>query len=176
MILICNSSDAQDRLPVGKAWELKLTQLDDETLAYQGADGAQLRYTRKAPNATADEKAHAKEFAAIQGTWVPLQYEEKDGTKVEGNFNFRQIIEGDKVTFQVDGKTRAEGKVVLDVTKSPKRLDFRFTSGQNDLIIYVRTGDYVIYCGNRDGKTRPTEFGCGTSTGGDYLQVWRIER
>ena len=88
----------------------------------------------------------------------------------------RHIIKGDTVTVQVDGKTHAEGKVVLDATQNPKRLEYKLTSGQTHLMIYVRAGDSVIYCGNRDGKTYPSEFASGTASGGEYLIAWKIER
>jgi len=157
---------------IGRTWEVKLIQLDDETLAYQFPDqspkGDSVRYTRV-------EKSEERELEALQGTWVPLQYEER-AKKVPGEFNFKQIIKGDKVTFQVNGETKAEGRVVLDPTKNPKQLDFEFTSGQTDLIIYVRVGDNVIYCGNRDGKTRPSEFVSGSAKGGEYLMGWKIEK
>jgi uncharacterized protein (TIGR03067 family) len=172
LIVTCQTSDAPDRLPVGMTWEVKLVQLDDENLAYQHLDQYPGGYTDRYKRV---EKTQDRELAALQGTWVPLQNEE-GGNKAQGEFNFKQFIKGDKVTFQVNGETKAEGKVVLDPTKNPKHLDFQFTSGQTDLIIYVRAGDYVIYCGNRDGKTRPSEFASGTAKGGDYLQVWKIER
>jgi uncharacterized protein (TIGR03067 family) len=73
-------------------------------------------------------------------------------------------------------ESQAEVKVVLDPTKTPKHLDFRFSSGRTDLIIYVRAGDYMIYCGNRDRQTRPREFVSGTPQGGEYLMAWKIER
>jgi uncharacterized protein (TIGR03067 family) len=170
LVRTCKTSDDPDH--VGKTWEVKLIQLDSEVLAYQFPDqypaGHTVRYTR---SPTAQER----ELAALQGTWVPLQYEE-GGEKVPGEFNFKQIIKGDQVTFQVNGETRDEGKVVLGPNKNPRHLDFQFTSGQTDLIIYVRVGDYITYCGNRDRKTRPSEFGSGTANGGEYLQVWKIER
>jgi uncharacterized protein (TIGR03067 family) len=166
----CTSSDDPDL--VGKKWEVKVVQLDSEALAYQYPDqhpaGHTVRYTR----ITSSDLAK-RELEELQGTWLPLQYEEK-GQRVETNF--RQVIKGDKVILQVNGETKGEGKVVVDATKNPRHLNFQFTSGQTDLIIFVRAGDYVIYCGNRDGKTRPSEFDSGTAKGGEYLQVWKIER
>ncbi len=70
----------------------------------------------------------------------------------------------------------AEGPITLDTKTSPKQLDFRLTSGQTDLTIYIRVGDYLIQCGHRDGKTRPSEFATGTSKGGAYLIVLKREK
>ncbi len=178
LVLTCKTSDESDRFPAGKITEVKLVQLDDAVLAYEDPEylgGQPIRYTRVAPIVRANEKTHEKELAALQGTWVPLQYE-AGGKIVPGAMNFKQIVKGDKVTFQVDGETKAEGKVVLDPTQNPKHLNFQFTSGQTDLIVYVRAGDQIIYCGNRDGKTRPSEFVSGTATGGEYLIAWKIEK
>jgi RNA polymerase sigma factor (sigma-70 family) len=119
--------------------------------------------------------AAEEELAALQGVWLPLRYEEHGR---EFSPECKHFIKGNKVTVQVNGETIAEGKLVLDSTKSPKRLDFVFPpgqTGQKHSIIYVRVGDHIIYCGNRDRKTRPTEFSTGTANGGDYLIAWKIE-
>jgi RNA polymerase sigma factor (sigma-70 family) len=115
------------------------------------------------------------ELAALQGVWLPLRYEENGK---EFSPQCKHFIKGNKVTVQVDGEKIAEGDLVLDATKNPKRLDFVFPpgqTGQKHSIIYVRVGDHIIYCGNRDRKTRPTEFSTGTANGGDYLIAWKIE-
>jgi uncharacterized protein (TIGR03067 family) len=168
LVLTCTASDCQEF--VGKE-EVKLLQLDDAALVYQHAGGQQYRYTRVRAHAKPPEK----ELAALQGTWVPLYYEE-GGKRVPGTYSCQHIIRGDRVTVQVNGQTKAEGKVVLDPTQNPKHLNLQFTSGGTDLLIYVRAGDYLIYCGNRGGKTRPSEFASGTAKGGEYLLVWKVER
>ena len=127
------------------------------------------------PVVLAQEKALEKERAALQGTWVALRYEERGKLIVDGARR-TFIIKDDNVTFQHDGKTIHKGTLVLDPTKNPKHLDIRYSSGQTDLTIYVRAGDYIIHCGNRDGKTRPVEFLSGAEKGGAYLTVWKIER
>lgn len=170
LVLNCTASDDPEYV---RQEEVKLVQLDDESLAFGYPGERTVRYTRA-------DKSEERELDALQGTWVPLQYE-VGGKKVEGG-STRHIIKGDKVTVQVNGETIAEGKVTLDPTKNPKHLDFQFTSGRTDFvsphhsIIYVRAGDHVIYCGNRDGKTRPSEFVSGTAKGGEYLLAWKIER
>jgi uncharacterized protein (TIGR03067 family) len=168
LVLTCKASDYAGF--VGKTEEVHLVQLNGEALTYQyPGDGRPVRYARVTARDLAEE-----ELAALQGTWVPLQYEE-GGRKIQGTFNCTHLIKGDKVTVRVNGETIAEGKVVLDPTTSPKHLDFHFPSGRTDLMIYVRAGDYVIYCGNRGGK-RPLAFASGTANGGAYLLVWKIER
>jgi uncharacterized protein (TIGR03067 family) len=178
LLLTYKTSDFKKKDPTreeyqfaGKTAEVKLLQLDDQTFTCQHpGEQVPLRYER----VPAQETAQEQEFAALQGTWVPLHYEER-GEKGNAEFT-RHIIKGDKVTVQVKGATVAEGKVVLDPTKNPKHLDFQLTSGQTHMIIYVRAGDHIIYCGNRDGTTRPAEFTSGTANGGEYLMAWKIER
>jgi uncharacterized protein (TIGR03067 family) len=158
---------------------------DEAALDYQPADqypdGFKSRYTRMTAIDLAREKAEAdaetldEELATLQGTWVPLQYEE-GGKKAPSEIPTRHIIKGNKVTVQVNGQTISTGTVVLDPTQNPKHMDFQFPSGQTHSIIYVRAGNHVIYCGNRD-VTRPTEFASGTAKGGgEYLIAWKIER
>jgi uncharacterized protein (TIGR03067 family) len=178
LVRTCKTSDDLDL--VGKTWDAKLVQLDDKALACDEARGyPPHRFTRLSPSELgrdeAWEEAREKELAALQGTWVPLQYEE-GGKKVEGDINTRHIINGDKVTIQVDGRTQTEGRVVIDPTQNPKQLYLHLNSGLTHAIIYVRVGNYVIYCGNRHEEPLPSEFVSGTAKGGEYLMAWRIER
>jgi uncharacterized protein (TIGR03067 family) len=80
-------------------------------------------------------------------------------------------IDKDKMTVKRKGEVIAEGPIELDPTNSPKQLDDKLMSGQTDLTIYIRVGDYLIQCGHRGGKTRPTEFATGTTKGGAYLSI-----
>jgi uncharacterized protein (TIGR03067 family) len=128
------------------------------------------------PRALAPANVNEKELAALQGTWILLRHEEGGKVVVDDNTRDdrreRLIIKGDKAAGK-NGGTIVEGKVVLDAAKTPKHLDLRFTWGQTDVIIYVRAGNYLIQCGNRDGKTRPAEFVSGTKKGGEFLTVWK---
>jgi hypothetical protein len=109
LVRTCNSSDDPDL--VGKTWEVKITQLNDEGLAYQFPDqfphGDTVRYTRVSASDLAQQ-----ELEEMQGTWVPLHYEAK-GQMVP--VNFRQIIQGDKVTFYVNGDVTFPGQAFDDV-------------------------------------------------------------
>ena len=174
----CKTLDDPDL--VGKSWDVKLVQLDDEELAYSyKRDPYPDRFTRLSPSELAEaedrEAAREKELAALQGIWVPLECEE-GGKKVEGALTTRHIIKGDHLTVKVDGRTRDEGTVVLDPTQNPKQLYLRMNSGPTHAIIYVRVGDHVIYCGNRQEEPLPTEFESGTAKGGEYLMAWKIEK
>ena len=120
----------------------------------------------------AGEKADKKELAALQGTWKCLRIEE-GGKLVETKGT--HMIDGHKLTFNWSGDT-GKGRMSINASMEPKHLDIEFESGQTDVTIYVRSGDYVIQCGNRDGKTRPTKFATGVEGGGDYRIVWKIQR
>src|SRR5437016_5937613 len=100
------------------------------------------------------DKAEAvkQELAALQGTWKLVAHEEngKDVPTDDGGIRL-YIIDKDKMTFKKKDDVLAEGTLELDPTRSPKHMDYRLTSGQTDLIIFLRVGDYLIKCGRRDG-------------------------
>jgi uncharacterized protein (TIGR03067 family) len=164
LYLTCKTSDDSDN--VGKTVEVDVVQLDDAVLAYQFPRGPRVPFTRLSPG-------HDKELAALRGTWMLLRYEE-GGKLVQDDRKIRLIVDGDDVTYQENGVTKAEGKVIVDPMKEPRHLTFVHPE-HTDLIIYVRAGDYLIYCGNRGGR-RPTEFVSGTAKGGAYLMAWKIEK
>ena len=121
-------------------------------------------------------EAAQKELAALQGTWRIMTHEE-NGLDYSYGDNFQlYVVEKNKFTVRKREGVLGEGTIAMDVTKSPKQLDFRFTTGQTDVIIYIRVGDYWIQCGNRDGKTRPAEFATGTPNGGACLLVLKREK
>lgn len=170
LLMTCQASDSDEY--VGKTIEIKVLQLDDATFAYQFiGETSSARFERVPTNKT----RQAKELAALQGTWKPLQLEE-EGKQVAGELSTRHIVKGDTITVQVDDKTHAKGKVSLDPHKTPPQLDLRLENGETHLLIYVRAGDHIICCGNRDGQIRPTEFSTGTPRGGEYLMTWKIEK
>lgn len=156
----------------GKVLVVKIVQWESETLVCDHPGGYQLRLSRAEDE---QDECQKTELAALQGTWVPVQYEESGGA-VPGDFNFRQIIKGDRVFFMVKGALKAQGRVTVDATSRPAHLDFEFTSRQTDLMIYARVGDQLICCGNRNGAKRPSEFKSGTADGGEYLMAWKIEK
>ena len=132
------------------------------------------------PAVSAQEKSDTAEAAkteraALTGTWKLITHVE-GGRVVDYNTPQRFTFADDKVTVTLGDQVIAEGPVDLDTTKAPRHLDFRLTSGQTDLTIYIREGDHLIQCGCRDGKTRPAEFAAGTATGGEYLIVLRREK
>jgi uncharacterized protein (TIGR03067 family) len=99
------------------------------------------------PGALAHDKVQEKELAALQGTWVLLRHEESGKVVVDDNTpdakRERLIIKGHKVVCK-NGETIVEGKVALDATKNPKRLDLQYAPGHSDVTIYVRAGNYLI--------------------------------
>jgi uncharacterized protein (TIGR03067 family) len=123
---------------------------------------------------TDKEDLEKKERALLQGTWKVLVYEEKGEEQAAENREY--VFAQDKITFNVNGAVSAEGTFDLDATKSPRQLDYKLTSGQVDVTIYVVVGNYLIWCGNRDGKTRPGEFTSGTDKGGAYLMVLKRQK
>ena len=132
------------------------------------------------PVASAQEKidkaeAVKKELVALKGTWKLITHVE-GGRVVEYDDPQLYTFADDKLTVKRSDQVIAEGPLDLDPTKAPKHLDFRLTSGQTDLTIYIREGDHLIQCGCRDGKTRPSDFATGTANGGEYLIVLKREK
>jgi uncharacterized protein (TIGR03067 family) len=130
-----------------------------------------------APAPQKDDKAEAvkKELAALKGTWKLITHVE-GGRVVEYDDPQLYTFADDTLTVKRGDQVIAEGPIDLDPTKVPKHLDFRRTSGQTELTIYIREGDHLIQCGCRDGKTRPSEFAAGTASGGEYLIVLKREK
>jgi uncharacterized protein (TIGR03067 family) len=133
------------------------------------------RAVAPAPETNDKAKAVKKELAALKGTWKLITHVE-GGRVVEYDNPQLYTFADDKLTVKRGDQVIAEGPIDLDPTKVPKHLDFRLTSGQTDLTIYIREGDHLIQCGCRDGKTRPSEFAAGTANGGEYLIVLKREK
>jgi uncharacterized protein (TIGR03067 family) len=130
------------------------------------------------PGALTQEKEQEKEkeLAALQGTWRLESYEE-GGKVVAIQDTVLYVIDKDKWTTKSNGEVKSEGTIIgLYPARSPKHLDIRPTTVQTELTIYIRVGDYLIQCGHRDGKTRPSEFATGTANGGEYLIVLKRQK
>ncbi len=129
------------------------------------------------PASGEDKEAQAErvkaEFAALQGTWRCLRWEQ-EGTVMpeEARRTVAIVIKGDAYRSTVDGVNFKEGKLTLDPSTTPSRADAPFNGGVNRSI-YVRSGEYMILCVG--GERRPAEFACGGEKGGDSLYVFRIE-
>jgi len=65
---------------------------------------------------------------------------------------------------------------LVDVTKTPTQLNVQFPERKLDEFIYVRSGEYLIMCGQRGGP-RPSEFKPAPHQQGiNQLFVWKIDR
>jgi uncharacterized protein (TIGR03067 family) len=122
----------------------------------------------------ARERVHEKELAALQGSWRMLRYESNG--ELQPLNRIRWLVKGRKIRQEVDGQVAAEWPIEhLDPERTPAHLDLRSDQGLVRAI-YVRSGDYIIWCNSQvDGK-RPTEFATGTEAGGFEVIVWKIER
>jgi uncharacterized protein (TIGR03067 family) len=124
------------------------------------------------PLALGQDKSEAakKELAALQGMWKLRTHEEQGKLLPHDDTQFVTIAD-DKITWEQHGEVVMQGTIELEAGRSPKHLNYQFTSGRSDQVIYIRVGDYLIQCGRRDGKTRPSEFATATANGGEYLIV-----
>ena len=80
------------------------------------------------------------------------------------------VVKGNKYKSTSDGIHFLEGNLVVDPTKTPHHLDSTFDGGVFRSI-YVRAGDYIIFCNGPPNTARPTEF-----VSEPTLCVFRIER
>lgn len=129
-----------------------------------------------APSAGQDRDADGvrAEFAAIQGTWRCLRWEQEGVVMPEeARRAVGVVVSGEEYRSTVDGVTFKEGRLTLNPSATLSQADASFDGGVNRSI-YVRSGDYLILCVG--GERRPAEFACGGERGGDSLYVFRIER
>jgi uncharacterized protein (TIGR03067 family) len=114
------------------------------------------------------DQAVQKELAALEGTWVAIDWLE-DGRKEENEIGEKLVISGTKVTFvNRDGKPKGEGTLKLNVTKQPKWIDLARSKGSGvvGVGIYELDGDRLRIC--LGGEDRPQAFQ-STRKGGEAL-------
>jgi uncharacterized protein (TIGR03067 family) len=101
----------------------------------------------------ADEKVDAKSvLKQLEGKW------KMDKMEVNGRENAQAdrmgaVIDGDKITLTRDGQESGTGKLVLDPSKDPATVDWKWTSGSasggTSLGIYEFKGDTLTICLNQ---------------------------
>jgi uncharacterized protein (TIGR03067 family) len=108
------------------------------------------------PLAHGQEKPKASEEPSdqqrMQGSWHAVTL--STGPGKEDHI----VFSGDKISWHV-GTSTLEGTFVIDATKQPKRIDFRFP-GQKDapavvLGIYDFRGELLTICVRGPGRSRP---------------------
>ena len=113
-----------------------------------------------APSATAQDTSP---LALQQGTWKVLSFN-REGTPTPDEIahSIRRVVQGDRVTWQRDGKTFAATTLRLDPAASPPALDVIPEGGPNRgqpvLGIYRQDHDQLTICMADPGKPRPTSF------------------
>ncbi len=119
------------------------------------------------------EKERKKELAALQGTWKCVRFE-LNGKVLDQKGTY--VVDGHKMTWEWNNGPSGKCTIAIDPSRGPAHLDIRNPSRGTDLSIYARAGDYLIQCGNYNGRARPTRFATGVPGGGEYLVVWKITR
>ena len=113
--------------------------------------------------AAADDAAKvAAELKKLQGTWLFASFEQA-GVKKEVQGNEEQLkIEGESFSIWHDGHVEEKGKIKLDLSKDPMRIDLQFQEGKHegkaDLAIYAWDDANLKLCWVRDGDKHPSEF------------------
>lgn len=116
----------------------------------------------------------------LQGTWIRTSMEvEGEPIPAENFQDWKAIYDGDRLTLTAGDVVRSQGKVTLDPTVSPKRMDTANVdgafAGQVVPGIYRFESDTLKVCFARPGQERPTEF--TTKRGSGFLYcVYKREK
>lgn len=107
-----------------------------------------------------------QEIAKFQGSWKQIGYE-RDGVREpiddEKDWEPRTVFTGTTFVVRIaDGNIPIQGTFKLDLTRTPKAIDWTDThgadAGKTFLAIYSLEGDKLIFCAASEGQERPTEF------------------
>ncbi len=135
------------------------------------------------PPPAADEKttdAVKQELARLAGEWAMASGEMEGQPLPEAMVKTgKRVVQGNQVTVTMGGQLLFKATITVDVTKSPKTIEFAmtegFTKGKKQLGIYELDGDTFRSCFASPGKDRPTGF---TTRAGDgqTLSLWKRAR
>jgi uncharacterized protein (TIGR03067 family) len=123
----------------------------------------------------ADDKPEANpdpDLRKLQGKWE-IAYHETGGEVDTEETKWVMEVRGDRYTF-TDGKVKLNGRVRLDSSCTPKRLEYATQDGddvQEYSGIYELDGDRFKTCDVEKGRPRPTEFKTKDPTG--QVAVWK---
>jgi uncharacterized protein (TIGR03067 family) len=119
-----------------------------------------------------DEKPLDPDLKKLQGKWEIVYHETAGEEDTEGS-KWTMEVRGDAYTFTA-GKVTLTGRVRIDSTKAPRRVEYATTEGdevQEYVGIYELDGDTYKTCDVSKGKDRPTEFKTKDPTG--QVAVWK---
>jgi len=129
-----------------------------------------------APAETADA-ADTGPATELEGEWAMISGS-MDGHPMEASLVKigRRVVKGNQLTVLFGGQVYLKGRFTLDLSKSPKHIDYAITSGAGagsaQLGIYELEGKMLKLCMAAAGQARPADF---TSAKGDSrtLTVWK---
>jgi uncharacterized protein (TIGR03067 family) len=124
-----------------------------------------------------DNPVAKSDLAQLQGEWYMVSGT-ADGFPIPDAMleNSKRVCKGDEITVIVGGGLIMKAKITIDVTKSPKTIDYDITDGPNkgkkQAGIYELNGDTFKACFAAPGAERPRDF---TSKSGDKRTstVWK---
>ena len=89
-----------------------------------------------------DAERMKAEFAALQGTWRCLRWEQEGGSCTKRPCAPSTPLSRERAIRVRDGANFKEGKLNLNLLATPNQVDAPFDGGVNRTI-YIRSGDYV---------------------------------
>ncbi len=126
------------------------------------------------------EDTKDRELAGLQGTWELVSMEIKGNSiPVERMPGRIALIEGTTFTDRNATKIFGKGKIRVDSSGSPKRIDAEFSegppAGKTTLAIYELEKETLKACAAEPGEPRPTKFTTKEGSG-HMLVVYKKKR
>jgi uncharacterized protein (TIGR03067 family) len=128
--------------------------------------------------AVSTQPDQTKELVKFAGTWTPA-YVEIDGKELKDDIkNDLLVITGTKYTF-TGPKTKMEGVITIDASKTPPTLDVEITGGDNKGVktigIYEIAEKQMTVCYRVAPDQRPTSFSTSEKSGRILIIYKRVK-
>ena len=115
------------------------------------------------------DSSPSDDIRKLQGTWNFVSLEVEGAKLPEAMLSGSKIIIKDDNFTSISAGVTYEGKIKVDISKTPKTLDLIFTDGpekgRTSFGIFDLAGDDLKICLSLAGSTRPTEFASKAGSG-----------
>jgi uncharacterized protein (TIGR03067 family) len=104
-----------------------------------------------------DNEAVQQELQRLQGTWVGLSYTDAQRTVDGRDMAMSLVIDGDRFSVRFNDEVKAQGKLNIDPTRTPRTIDF-LEDTQTGRGIYELYENSLRVCYDGTGQERPTKL------------------